>query len=478
MICAVLFMSIIPTRLRSIALGLLFIVSISGFAKAAATRGSVDLCGLTDAEAAGLQGNVAADVQAIPQFKKTIAAMLADREYRQIDCLADSFRANKEIFPGGMWKVHTIYLAIEKPLLHPTEKDWKQHIDRLERWTAERPDSVTARVALAEAYIDYGWAARGEGYSDTVSETGWKVFEKSADHARKTLGQARKIATKCPEWYVAMQDVALAQSWRPEAKRALLEKAISFEPGYYYYSRIYANSLLPQWDGAEGQVEEFLDQTADNLGGSAGDILYFHVADSLLCCANAQVKLSWPRISRGFDALEKQTGVSMLNVNIMGRLATKFSDVVVANKMMSRIGDQWSDEIWGTQAYFESVKTWARQIIQMPAGKSEPEKGAEANLSTPEGQRYSAAVDQTIRSWIPECVKAFPNADANEFKFMIRISKAGFVDQLVTVGSSAVGDCLSKKAGSRAHSYSPPPRPNFWVQFQLDPATMAASGTR
>lgn len=206
--------------------------------------------------------------------------------------------------------------------------------------------------------------------------------------------------------------------------------------------------------------------------------MYFHVADSLLCCANAKLKLVWPRISRGFDALEKQTGVSMLNVNIMGRMATKFSDVAVTNKMMARIGDQWSDEIWGTQDYFESIKVWASQIRQIPAGKSEPEKVAEANLSTPEGQRYSAAVEETIRSWIPECVKAFPNADANEFKFMIRISKDGYADQLVTIGDNAVGNCLSRKAGSRAHSYAPPPRPNFWVQFQLDPATMAASGTR
>src|SRR5579871_5629670 len=154
-------MSIIPSRLRSIALGLLFVVVVSGFAKAGATQ--LDLCGLTDAEVAGLQGNVAADVQAIPQFKKTIAAMLFEKKYQQLDCLADSFRSNKEIFPGGMWKVHTIYLAIEKPMLHPTEKDWKQHIARIERWTAERPDSVTARVALAEANIDYGWAARGQG---------------------------------------------------------------------------------------------------------------------------------------------------------------------------------------------------------------------------------------------------------------------------------------------------------------------------
>lgn len=458
MICAVLFMSIIPSRLRSIALGLLFVVAVSGFAKAGATQ--LDLCGLTDAEVAGLHGNVAADVQAIPQFKKTIAAMLFEKKYQQLDCLADSFRSNRDIFPGGMWKVHTIYLAIEKPMLHPTEKDWKQHIARIERWTAERPDSVTARVVLAEAYIDYGWAARGQGYSDTVSETGWKIFDKSADRARKSLEQAWKLPTKCPEWYAGMQEVALAQSWD------------------YYYYRIYANSLLPKWDGAEGQVEEFLEQTANQLGGSAGDIMYFHVADSLLCCANAKLKLVWPKISRGFDALEKQTGVSMLNVNIMGRMATKFSDVVVTNKMMARIGDQWSDEIWGTQDYFESIKVWASQIRQIPAGKSEPEKVAEANLSTPEGQRYSAAVEETIRSWIPECVKAFPNADANEFKFMIRISKDGYADQVVTIGDNAVGNCLSRKAGSRAHSYAPPPRPNFWVQFQFDPATMAASGTR
>src|SRR5579863_3187181 len=462
-------------RLRSFVFSLMFLMTACHFVQAAVKSAPLPSCGLSDAEILGLSGDVARDVDAIPQFKKTISEMFVEGRFQQLDCLADSFRANKDIFPGGMWKVHTIYLAIEKPMLHPTEKDWKAHIDRLEHWSVKRPDSITARVALAEVYVNYGWEARGGGYADTVSKTGWSLFDKRIARAKQVLDDALKIPAKCPEWYTAMQQVALAQGWNPGTKRELLEKAVKFEPDYYYYYRIYANSLLPQWDGAEGQLEQYLEETADNLGGSAGDIVYFHVADSLLCCANSEAKLIWPRVQRGFDALEKQTGVSMLNVNIMARMAAKFGDVVAANRMMARIGDQWSDEIWGTHAYFESVRQWARQVTPMLNGKSEPEKMAEANLNTPEGKQYSESVEETIRSWMPDCVKENPG-DPNEMKFMIRIGANGLVDQVLTIGASRVGQCLSKKACSRTHVYPPPPHGDYWVRFDFNPDS-DASGT-
>ena len=116
---------------------------------------------------------------------------------------ADIAKKNKDTFPGGMWKVHTIYLALEKPALHATAKDWTKHIELLQKWSDRNPESITARVALAEAYVNEGWQARGNGYADTVSKDGWSIFENRAKRARETLERASKLSTKCPEWYVA-----------------------------------------------------------------------------------------------------------------------------------------------------------------------------------------------------------------------------------------------------------------------------------
>ena len=81
------------------------------------------------------------------------------------------------------------------------------------------PSRSLRRVALAEAYVNYGWEARGYGYGDTVSKDGWSLFDKRAKRAKEILERASKLPTKCPEWYVAMQGVALAQNWSKDAKR-------------------------------------------------------------------------------------------------------------------------------------------------------------------------------------------------------------------------------------------------------------------
>jgi hypothetical protein len=52
-------------------------------------------------------------------------------------------------------------------------------------------------VALALAYLDYASDARGTGYANTVSETGWKLFSERTAEARRILKEASKLAGKC-----------------------------------------------------------------------------------------------------------------------------------------------------------------------------------------------------------------------------------------------------------------------------------------
>ncbi|MGD1082714.1 MAG: hypothetical protein ABR881_30740 [Candidatus Sulfotelmatobacter sp.] len=438
-------------------------------------------CALAGEEAAGLSGDASTDIHALLNYKKTISRLLEERKFEQLDCLADSARNDKEIFPGGTWKLHTVYLGLNEPQLHATQKDWKGHIGRLKQWMSARPQSITAHIALAESYVNYGWEARGHGYVDTVSENGWKLFKERSAQGRQILKHASDLPQKCPEWYVAMQDVALAQGWDPSAKQALLEQAIKFDPDYFYYYRKYAVSILPEWDGAEGQLGRFLKTTADKIGGNAGDILYFQVASLVVCCQAEPLNFSWPRIQRGFDALEKQHGAALDNWNRMARMAAIYNDPVVANKMLARIGDQWSDEVWQTFPYFESVKNWAKQVVPMMDVKSPAEESAEANLQTADGRGYKTAFDEKIRTLLPGCVQE-SGTDLGSSKVLFRVGKDGTVDQVITVGPDRLGSCLLRKvselAGKSRAVFPPPPKPDYWIRVDLDSAHSAMSGTK
>jgi hypothetical protein len=86
------------------------------------------------------------------------------------------------------------------------------------------------------------------------------------------------------------------------------------------------------------------------VGGDQGDILYFQIAsaNSVMCACEDDPHLSLARIERGFEASEKQYGISMLNLNRIAFLTarTRPDDEVFADKALTRIGEQWDEETW------------------------------------------------------------------------------------------------------------------------------------
>jgi len=200
-----------------------------------ATEKNSNPCNVSETDAAGLGGDLSVDAHALHNFMDTAARILKEEKFVELDCLVDHARSGKERLPGGLWKIHLLYLGLRQPVpykVHATQADWTDLLQRLQRWVKARPDSITARVALAEAYLDYAHDARGSGYSSTVSESGWKLFEERTAKAKRILKEGSTFATKCPEWFVAMQMVSVDQGWSVTEARTLFEEANKFEPEY------------------------------------------------------------------------------------------------------------------------------------------------------------------------------------------------------------------------------------------------------
>jgi len=333
-------------------------------------------------------------VHALEKYRSAVASMLQDHRFDELDCLADLLRSSKARFAGGMWKLHIFYWGLEAPFQHATENDWKSHLQTLQLWVSANPASVTARIAQAEAHLNYAWAARGDGFGDTVSDNGWRLFRERTAETRKILEKAATLKTRCPEWYVAMESVALAQGWNSAEAHAPVEQTLSSEPQYYYVYRLYADYLQPKWYGDEGESENFVSTIANRVGGEKGDELYFQVGSYLVCdCPNQHQldHLSWPRLQKGFAGLEKEHGASLTNLNLLALMAVKMKDPVVADRAFRRIGDQWSQATWKNQSHFDSSKTWAAQVAPGMAAENSIENEAEANLQSPDGPGYQAA---------------------------------------------------------------------------------------
>lgn len=466
-------------RFAAAALLLVTAVNVASAGESKATSGT---CVANDAEVAGLNADDSTDARAVRRYKEAVAQLLDEGSYEQLDCLADSARLHKEKFSGGMWKLHLLYAGVEAPLQHATPEDWNTHLRVVKRWVSRKPHSITARVALAESYLDYAGDMRGDGFADTVSASGWKLFEERTAQARQVLEKAATLHTRCPEWYLAMQRVALAQSWSVPDARALLDQASAFEPDYYYYHRMYVTFLLPKWNGEPGDSEKAMQAAADRIGGERGDILYFEIAGNLICRCNNEVQLnrvSWPRIQRGFDLLEKQYGTSITNLNLLSFMAIKFKDFFLADQLFTRIHDQWSSDTWGNQSYFESWKDYSGKAAQGLAQQHSWREAADANMRTGEGPAYQSAFEDKFRDFVQKCVQSV-GPDDSRFEILINVGQNGFVEGWTASPETTVTRCLQQtlmapRRGDATGPFPRPPQPHYWLRLDLDPTTYAAA---
>jgi Domain of unknown function (DUF4034) len=398
-----------------------------------------------------------------------VQTQLEQEKFTVLDDVAAAERAGKTRFPGRGWKLYTFYSAVESPRGKPpaTEAEWADTLDRLKRWAAQHPESVTAQVALGYAYLNYAWQARGSGDSASVTPEGRRLMNE-----RVTLAETELLGAeaKCPEWYYVMLQVGRAKGWEAEDLTAMLQKAIAFEPEFYYSYLEVARSLMPKWHGKDGDVEKFAEESANKAGGKAGDILYWQITQSLMGdheLGNTVQHLSWSRAMIGYQALAAQYGVTPVQQNQLAQMAARFGDYMVTDETISHIGERWDPGTWGTKEYFEKVKTWARDSAVPFRRIIEAYKAVNANVSTPEGQKYDGVIAQEFSSRYLRAVRdcSAGASGPSPTLLILQMSKSGAVQQMMVVPETASDACLRPKIAKAA--FTPPPKPEYWVRVSL-----------
>lgn len=424
-----------------------------------------------------LNPNVATDVLGLDKYEAAIRQMLEQEKFAEIDRMAHEARTTKARFPGGYWKVHTIYLALAQPLagINASEAEWTQHLAHLERWKQQFSNSITARIALAESYNNYGWKARGGDYADQVSDEGWRLLAERAQKAREILEDAKTLPEKCPEWFAAMITVARTEEWEADRLGALFQQAASFEPDYYYYYRMMADSLLPKWGGEEGDAARFAGSVADHIGGKKGDLTYYEIATTIICACDNEKGLngmSWPRIKSGYQALTELYGTSMGHLNQMAMMAFRASEFDYSSSLFEQIGDNWDKDIWPSRANFVSFKYMAT-VPHIKRSLAE----AKENAKTPEGQLFSntvaAELEKQYHQKLMECMKKVPDSPQPSLGVLMQLTKTGAVRDLIFSPDNAAVACFRPQIEKAV--LPAPPKADYWVLVLMnvkDPITV------
>jgi hypothetical protein len=303
------------------------------------------------------------------QYRKTILDLLARRDFAGLEEAANAARTSRDRIEGGAWKLFIFYEVMAN---HPLSDragtvELDTQVRLLEDWVKARPESITARVALAEAYRTVGWNARGSGFANTVTDASWDKFDAQDAKAAQTLLDAQNLSAKCPHWYYVMLEIARDQGLGKAETRSLFESAIAFEPTYYHYYREYALNLLPKWHGYPGEAEALAEDSNNRIGGPQGAFVYFQIATILYCmCYDKPVTptLSWTTLQEGFKEIDEHYGATTLVLNRFALLAYLYQDRAVARKVFARLGDQWEPELWRKHDTFNTARTWAGVFIQ------------------------------------------------------------------------------------------------------------------
>jgi hypothetical protein len=292
---------------------------------------------------------------------RLIAYNLVHEKFDDLDSMASQYRSEKSRYVGGGWKLTAFYGALYAP--HQTDKDTREHLEHLKHWIEQRPDSITARVALAASLHRWAWVARGNGMADTVTDEGWRLFNQRIEASLTVLKDAAKLKEKCPGWYSEMMIVGLAQGWNGKRMRETFEQAIEFEPGYFDFYKLYTHYLLPKWEGQPGEAIAFAGSAADKVGGATGDEIYFHIACEIIGKNGAEYgvkKMDWPRIQRGYQAQITQFGSNRWLKNKIAFFAWKFQDAAFARQQFDVIDNHWSADVWHNRQQFDRARDWAR----------------------------------------------------------------------------------------------------------------------
>jgi len=326
---------------------------------------------------------------------------------------------------------------------------------------------VTARVALAYAYLNYAWQARGAGNDASVTPEGRRLFNERIKLAEDEL---LGVHPNCPEWYYVMLQLGRAKGWEAADLADLLQKAAAFEPEFYYSYQEVALGLMPQWRGKEGDVEKFTEASANAVGGKAGDMLYWQIMQSIMSnreLGNILQHLSWSRAMLGYQALVAQYGVTTVRQNQLALMAARFGDYMVADETLTQIGDHWDPATWGTREYFDKIKTWARNTAVPFRNMIEAYKAVNANVATPEGQKYDSLIAREFSNRYARAVKDCSGAATGPSPTMLimLVNGKGAVQQMMVVPETASDACLRPKLEKAA--FSPPPRPEYWVRVSL-----------
>ena len=300
----------------------------------------------------------------VAEYGSSLRQIFEQRQFDELDRRADEVRASKARFGNGGWKIVAFYNALDCTPDEP-ESHWQLHQQITEAWVAAKPGSITARVALLQFLTSYAWHARGNGYANTVSSEGGRLFDERLKAAHQVLIDSSGLPAKCPVWWFVGQRIALGEGWPRANYDKFVARAEAMEPTFWGYEVARSRYLSIKWYGKPGEWEQAAETAAADPKGLGLEIY--------ARCAVEQVgnyikffdetKAKWDKVKAGYEMLERQYPDSHEVASGFCRLACVAGDRPTAKRLFAKLNEDDFTDMWVSREYYwHTARTWANAM--------------------------------------------------------------------------------------------------------------------
>ncbi len=302
-----------------------------------------------------------AKIDEAADYMARIRNLLEQEKFADLEQLGKEAREKRDFLDGNQ-RLRLFYSALYPPLAE-TEAARLEQIDRAGDWQKAFPESVIPRLVAADNWISFGYAARGTGFANTVTEEGWKAFNARMAKAENVLRAAGSFESRDAEYYTRLIGLAQSQSVSRELVDPLFEKALNLDSTYYPACLAMAHYLLPRWHGEPGDEVKLAEYLFKRIDGPAGKIAYAMIAMQHAHYDGMQLLTAaypYEHLMAGFEAIADEFPTQFDKIERGAWLAAVSDDRTAALKLLDRFPPQCCDpRIWGTPQVMWACRHWA-----------------------------------------------------------------------------------------------------------------------
>lgn len=263
------------------------------------------------------------------------------REFEKLDQEADRLRLERSRLADGRWKLAIFFAAIDEALPDVIQSAPRRATfeTELADYMKQHPESMNAPLILAKTAQAIGWAARGQGMANTVTDKGWRTFNLTMRTAAAILDEHRARLSKHPEWYCQRLLVATYLHDPDPVARRIFDDGMRVEPAYLSLYFTMQMRLSAQWHGSNQSLMAFINDVGLRSPAAAKEGLYARMlwyGSTLYSRIELDPTLDWKAVRRGMDAIVKSYPAER-NVQKMFFIACAHPDKEQARKLLPAI---------------------------------------------------------------------------------------------------------------------------------------------